>query len=130
MGTKVIDLFMTRRKPKERKEFTPKTSYSSSTKDFRVYMSASDLQYAADNNLTKFTQWVHLSHSDVYIHEPFEFATINARKTRDRISKVDWEILASKHAQYDNDPPKMTTASFSYSYHVQTQFHSTFTNHA
>ena len=40
------------------------------------------------------------------IHGPFDFAVVKSRKTRDRISEKDWQILIANKTQYDNDAPR------------------------
>ena len=39
---------------------------------------------------------------DTFIHGPFNFATINKRKSRDRISQTKWDILKSHCHLYHN----------------------------
>jgi hypothetical protein len=38
--------------------------------------------------------WANLTHSDTYIHGPFEFAIAQGRKTHDKIGQKDWDALA------------------------------------
>ena len=47
---------------------------------------------ASRKGLVPFRMWANLTHEDTYIHGPFEFATINGRKSRDRVSLDDWKI--------------------------------------
>ena len=51
--------------------------------------------YASHHHLLPFCQYVNLTYSDNYIHGPFDFATLGAHKSRDRISANDWSILHS-----------------------------------
>jgi hypothetical protein len=44
--------------------------------------------------LVPFRRWLNLTYSDTYLHSPFDFATVNGRKTRDRISQANWDVLA------------------------------------
>ena len=46
--------------------------------------------YAIRHNLVPAQKYVHLLHEDTFIHGPFDFATVNNQKTRDRISEKDW----------------------------------------
>ena len=78
--------------------------------------------YAKENSLHPFCQWVNLLHTSTFIHGPFEFATINGRKTRDRIAVEDWQKLTVSSSKYDNAPPNLDTRDyngiqFSRSYH-------------
>ncbi|KAL3802962.1 hypothetical protein HJC23_011585, partial [Cyclotella cryptica] len=68
--------------------------------------------YAKELNLHPYCQWVNLFHHATYIHGPFEFATINGRKTRDRISTSDWDILSQSSTRYDDAPPDLTRRDF------------------
>ncbi|KAL3787769.1 LOW QUALITY PROTEIN: hypothetical protein HJC23_009820, partial [Cyclotella cryptica] len=68
--------------------------------------------YAKELNLHPYCQWVNLFHHATYIHGPFEFATINGRKTRDRISTSDWDILSQSSTRYDDAPPDLTGRDF------------------
>eukprot|EP00956_Cyclotella_meneghiniana_P034898 scaffold109224_cov64-Cyclotella_meneghiniana.AAC.4 len=68
---------------------------------------------AARRNLRPFRQWINLTHESSYIHGPFEFATINGRKTRDRISLDDWRILSSHSSMFHNAVPDLTMPSYS-----------------
>jgi hypothetical protein len=80
--------------------------------------------YREQKNLVAYSQWIHIHHDQTYIHGPFDFATINGRKTRDRISKVDWQILINSKSKFDNDPPVLNqTMAYTYSYHTNSQFH-------
>ena len=80
----------------------------------------SDL-YCKSKSLTPFRKWTHLNHPDTFIHGPFEFATINGRKTRDRISNTDFEILLKAKNKYDNEPPVLISTQTSF--HIDTAFH-------
>jgi hypothetical protein len=80
--------------------------------------------YARRKNLRPLRQWVNLTHNDTYIHGPFEFASLNGRKTRDRVSLEDWKILVANSSLYDNKPPELDLPS--YSIHVNRGIHCTF----
>ena len=66
---------------------------------------------AKKNNLTSYREWVNVRDEKVILHSPFNFATINDRQTRDKISIRDWTILAHLKQQYDNNPPQLTDVS-------------------
>ena len=53
--------------------------------------------HAARNRLVPFRRWINLLHDNVLLHGPFEFATVNGRKSRDCISQADWD---AKMTQY------------------------------
>ena len=80
-------------------------------------------QYAKKHRLHPFCQWISLLHDKVYIHGPFEFATINGRKTRDRIDIKDWAQLVAAEPKYNDAPPDlnmrmMTGLQFSRTFHT------------
>jgi hypothetical protein len=82
--------------------------------------------YAIQHKLLPFCKWVNLTHQDMFIHGPFEFATVHHRKTRDRISQHDWDILKAHCNMFHNSLPRFDVPS--YSIHVdrgaQVTFHS------
>jgi hypothetical protein len=47
--------------------------------------------------LVPFRCWLNLTHTNTYIHGPFDFTAFHGRKTRDRISQLDWDVL-TKHS--------------------------------
>ena len=80
--------------------------------------------YRQQKNIVAYSQWIHIHHETTFIHGPFNFATINGRKTRDRISKDDWQFLTDSKSKFDNEPPILhQTTAYTYSYHVNSQFH-------
>jgi hypothetical protein len=79
-------------------------------------------QYIRQKNLVHFSQWIYLSESTI-LHGPFDFATINGRAPRDRISLEDWNILFQQREKYQNPPPRLRQPSYAYSYHINTQYH-------
>eukprot|EP00978_Attheya_sp_CCMP212_P035800 scaffold157897_cov33-Attheya_sp.AAC.1 len=54
------------------------------------------VQIASSRSLVPYREWVTLNPSDILLHGPFNVATKNNRKTRDRISQIDWDILTSQ----------------------------------
>jgi hypothetical protein len=81
-------------------------------------------QLAARHQLVPFRQWVNLTHECIYIHGPFEFATINGRKTRDRVASDDWNVLIEHKDLYSNNPPSMELPT--YSVHIDRGVHISF----
>ncbi len=47
--------------------------------------------YATRHKLLPFQKWLDLTHQDMFIHGPFDFASVNGHKTWDRISQSDWD---------------------------------------
>ena len=68
--------------------------------------------YAKENNLHPFCQWVNLLSDSTYIHGPFEFATINGRKTYDRVAVDDWKQLIAARSKYNDTAPDLNTRDF------------------
>jgi hypothetical protein len=60
---------------------------------------------ATDKELVPYREWLNLSDPTITLWGPFEFATINQRKTRDRVLSTDWSQLQTMQAQYDNQAP-------------------------
>jgi hypothetical protein len=58
--------------------------------------------------LVPYREWMQIDNSSVTLHGPFNFATLNNRKTRDRISKTDWIVLQDRKMLYHNPAPKLT----------------------
>ena len=63
-----------------------------------------------------------MNHPDVFIHGPFDFATIIGKKTADRLTQHDLEILSKAKDKYDNASPVLMM--FQTSFHINTAFHS------
>jgi hypothetical protein len=55
--------------------------------------SDTSVDYALCHNLLPFRKWLNITHSDTFIHGPFEFATVRGQKTRDHLSQDDWNFL-------------------------------------
>jgi len=70
--------------------------------------------YLASKKLVPFSMWINLCHSDVFLHGPFDFATF-FRKSKDRISRQDWQSLAilKESHKYDNPAPCLDSANSS-----------------
>ncbi len=80
--------------------------------------------YASRHNLIPYRKYINLIHLDTYIHGPFEFATINHRKSRDRICQSDWDVLKSHCDLFHNPLPSFDVPT--YSVHVDAGAHTTF----
>jgi hypothetical protein len=78
-----------------------------STKCFLLQPSEFPPPLAEQRSLVPYREWINLHDSTIYIHGPFNFATLNNRKTRDRISETEWRTLAEKSNQYNNASPEI-----------------------
>ena len=81
--------------------------------------------YAKKHNLSLVRAWVNLTHTDVNIFGPFNFAISNGRKTIDRIHEKYWQILRAKSDMFDDDPPSLKP-KIMLAYSLFSPFHQTF----
>ena len=81
--------------------------------------------YASAEGLLPFRQWVRLTNSDTFIHGPFDWATVNNRKSRDRVSSAHWKALAPYSNIFSNPIPDLSLPTWSI--HL-CQPHSTYTS--
>ena len=81
-------------------------------------------QTALRRGYAPFRQWVNLTHEATYIHGPFDFADFRGRRSRDRVSRRDFEVLIERRTLYDNDPPRLDLPT--YSIHVDRGTHVTY----
>ena len=79
---------------------------------------------ATRHNLVPLRRWVNLTHSDTYIHGPFNFATVNGRKSRDHVDLEAWQALVAKSSMFCNATPRFDLPS--YSIHVDRGVHTTY----
>ena len=79
--------------------------------------------YAEAEGLRPFRQWVRLTNADTFISGPFEFAVINGRKSKDRVSEKHWKTLGKFSHLFANEIPSLELPD--YSVHCG-QFHFTF----
>jgi hypothetical protein len=84
--------------------------------------------YAKHHNLLPFRKWLNITHTDTYIHGPFEFATVRGRKSRDRICQEDWDILWQHTTMFQNPLPAFDVPT--YLIHVDQGAHMTYHNQA
>jgi hypothetical protein len=80
--------------------------------------------YAARHKLLPLRTYINLTHTDTFIQGPFDFATINKRNSRDRISQLEWDILKSHCDLYHNPLPRFDIPT--YSVHVDASAHTSF----
>lgn len=81
--------------------------------------------YAKKHRLRPFCQWVQLLDHSTHIHGPFDFAVINGRQSRDRVSTPDWDQLLLAQSKFDNDPPDVNKRIFEGIQYTR-NFHTTF----
>jgi hypothetical protein len=86
-----------------------------------VRPSPTSSQYAVKHQLQPLQKWFNITHTDTYIHGPFDFATINGRKSRDRISHSDWQVLRQHLDMFQNPVPSLNVPT--YSIHVDRGAH-------
>ncbi len=83
--------------------------------------------YPKCHRLLYFHCFVHPTHSDTYIHGPFDFATVHSRKSCNPVCSVDWDILRSFTDMFHDPIPLVEVLTFSV--HVNacthTMFHET-----
>ena len=82
--------------------------------------------YATRHKLVAFRQWVNLTHEAVFIHGPFDFATVKGRHSRDRVAEDDWTALRAHQDMFTNALPRHDLPT--YSIHVDRGTHITFCN--
>lgn len=97
------------------------TTPSNATDTHLIRPSDTSEAYASRHKLVPYRKWLNLTHEDTYIHGPFEFATIRGRKSRDRISQVDWDVLSSHQKMFKNEVPRFDVPT--YSIHVDPGVH-------
>ncbi len=86
---------------------------SSSTQTHLIRPTDTSEALATKQRLVLFCWWLNLTHSDTYIHGPFDFATVNGRKTRDQVAQGDWEVLFRHQLQFQNLLPWFDLPSYS-----------------
>jgi len=74
--------------------------------------SADSASYAEAEGLKPFSQWIRLVNADTYITGPFDFADVNGRRTRDRIARDQWLILAKFDQMFNNEVPSMSLPEY------------------
>ena len=86
-----------------------------------VRPSPTSAQYAEHHQLQPLRKWINITHHDTFIHGPFNFATVNGRKSRDRIADSDWHILRQHSDMFQNPIPSLDVPT--YSIHVDRGAH-------
>jgi hypothetical protein len=52
-----------------------------------------------------FRKWLNICHLDMYIHGPFDFASVRGCKTRDRVAQSDWDVLHRNSSMFNTPVP-------------------------
>ncbi len=99
-----------------------------STETHLVCPSDTSDNYARCHNLLPFWKWLNITHLDTYIHGPFEFTSVQGRKTHDRISQDNWNILQWHISMFQNPIPKFDVPT--YLIHVNLGAHVTYHDQA
>jgi hypothetical protein len=81
-------------------------------------------EYCRRKNLKPYQEWINLHDKDTFLLGPFNFASINNRKTNDRISATIWKQLHSLECRVSNSLPTMDINIQGYVCHIDTPFHS------
>ncbi len=84
------------------------------------------VEYALCHKLLPFRKWLHITHSDTFIHGPFEFVKVQGQKTCDRISQDDWNVLLRHTSMIQNPIPSFDVST--YSIHVDRRAHVSYHN--
>jgi len=84
----------------------------SSTDTHLVRPSDTSEDYAARHKLRPFRKWLNITHQDTFIHGPFQFATVHGRKTRDRVSQDDWDILQRNTSMFQNPLSRFDVSTY------------------
>ncbi len=69
--------------------------------------------YALRHKLHPFRKWLNITHFDTYIHGPFEFASVQGRKTCDCVSQDNWDILCQHSSMFQNPIPRFNVPTYS-----------------
>ncbi len=80
--------------------------------------------YCSANNLQPYQEWINIHDNDTFLLGPFNFSTIQGRKTKDRIDTQIWQQLHALQDRFDNDAPTFNINLQGYICHVDTLCHS------
>ncbi len=68
---------------------------------------------ASRHHLVTVQNWVNLTHSNTYLHGPFDFAVVRGCKTHECIGQDSWDLLASKTMMFTNRVPRFDLPTYS-----------------
>ena len=106
----------------------PSTIRSDHAKIYHLIQPTTDSdRYAIANGLIPYRQWVYLHQKEIFIHGPFDFQVMpNGRKSRDRVSSDDWQVLHNCCDMFENTPPPHDLHNYC-SVHCSSLFHTSLT---
>ena len=105
-------------------EYHPKSQIADPFRNRTAHLvrpSSQSESYATAEGLEPFRQWVRLIHAETYITGPFDFSSINGRKSRDRVGHKQWRILSKLSHLFTNSVPPLDLPNYSVhcgQYHV------------
>ncbi len=85
----------------------------SSTTTHLIQSSDTSKAHAAWLQLVLFGYWIKLTHSNTFLHGPFDFVIVNGRKMCNRISQSNWDILPRYIKASKNPIPRFDLSSYS-----------------
>jgi hypothetical protein len=88
-----------------------------------IKLSNTSKAYASRHKLFPFQQYVNLTHSDNYMHGPFDVVTFHGCKSCNPVDSADWTILQS-HTEMFHDFILLVEVA-TYSVHIDTCTHTT-----
>ena len=90
-------------------EYHKTNSYKKLSVDYHILQPS---QYsdatATSMELVPYREWMQVEDPSDALHGPFDFATLNHRKTRDRVAAKDWLVLHEHKESYSNQAPKLS----------------------
>jgi hypothetical protein len=87
-------------------EYHKTNSHKSISVDYHILQpSQYSAGMASSMGLTPYREWIQVDDPSVVLHGPFNFVTLNNRKTCDRVAEQDWFILKERQAFYHNQVP-------------------------
>ena len=86
--------------------------------------SNSSESYVCHHNLLPYCSYIYLTHAKTYIYGPFNFATINRHKSRNRVCRAHWDTLKMPCNMFNNPIPQFDIPS--YSVHVDHGAHTVY----
>ena len=61
--------------------------------------------YCQHNSLTPYRDWINLFDDNVFLLGPFDFASFNGRRSKDRIDASLWASLSEQTSKFENTVP-------------------------
>jgi hypothetical protein len=90
-------------------EYHKTNSHKSLSVDYHILQPSQYSETTAKSmDLVPYRQWVQVDNQSVALHGPFNFATLNNQKTRDRITERDWLVLHEQKSLSSNSAPNIS----------------------